>query len=168
MVDHAAKGFCGNAANAGRYRLALVQVTHIGFEHLADDPHPRRIDDVIQVVGRVHDLPDADVGVRDDAADGAGDGDEPERLHRCATRCNVAPSMPKARELLSAIRSSAVFWANRVPRFQQRSCRRSPLGVETPPLLDQLAAKSTSLRLQHGKLERLQLHAHNPGQLLSR
>jgi hypothetical protein len=73
MVDLTAELLAWQCRKARDDLLAASQEANIGFQHVADDPQNRWINDVVEMVRGADDLPGADVGMRDHATDWTGD-----------------------------------------------------------------------------------------------
>ena len=131
----------GSAAKLGLDLLALGQQSDVGLQHLADDPHRRRIDHVVEVVGGAHRLPDADVGVRDDAADRADDRDIRERLALLFDPPQGCLIKAKREEFLPGDLQRGRLFRELGLRFQERFAGDDSLLVERGSLLDQLAGQ---------------------------
>ncbi len=73
VVDLAVEYLTGKRGEACLDLLTIGQQSNVGLQHFADDPERRGIDHVVQMIRGTYHLPDADVGMRDDAANRADD-----------------------------------------------------------------------------------------------
>jgi len=71
VVDLAAEHLARQRGKACFDLLAFRQQANVGLQHVANDPQRRGINHVVKVFCGTHHLPDANVGVRDDAANRA-------------------------------------------------------------------------------------------------
>ena len=150
-------------------RLAGADGGDVGFQHLGDDRDLRRVDDVVEVLVGGDDLAGADVGVRDDAVDGARDRQHAERPLRRPDAFNRRAVQSQGQELLRRDDDLRRRLVPLVPRLQDLDLRD---GIGPAQLLalfeDAPGQGELGVGAEQVPLEVLQLQALDPRQLLAR
>ena len=134
MVDQARELGARVRGKRGFDGLPLFQETHIGLQHVSDNPELGWIHDVKEVIRGTDQLADPHVGMHDDATERTGDGHVLERLAGLFHLLNRGLVAPDGQELLSG-------------HFQ---CRR--LAGESSLSLQECLACDDSLLIQCGTL----------------
>ena len=158
----------GQCVNAHFERLTLLNDRAIRLQHLAVDPHDRRIDDLVHLLPRLDDLAGVYVGGGNDAVDRARDRHRTDRL---AGRKHFVEHRGRKAQRKQLMRGDAALGCPPVVarlRFEQPPFRDAAQLGQARALFEQ-AAGQVELRggLEQVQLQRLDFLALDAGQLLS-